>query len=122
MLFQKESNEAQVNIKSYKPGNILTNLGVFDKPLFLVNGEMSRFDGSDIFEQLTSEQLVLSLAKKPEILIIGTGENHKILDIELTKTINDLGIAVEAMASRQACHTYQVLTFEQRRVSVLIFP
>ncbi|MFT6733606.1 MAG: hypothetical protein ACJAS9_001795 [Polaribacter sp.] len=43
------------------------------------------------------------------------------MDLNLIKHINDKGIAIEAMASRQACHTYEVLTHDRRRVNALIF-
>jgi len=122
MQFQKETSEASVSIKAYQPGSIKLNIGSYESPVFLVNGELHEFDGATTFEELTAEKLVSNMQEKPEILIIGTGAEHQMLSAELTKIINEMGVAVEAMASRQACHTYQVLTFEQRRVSVLIYP
>ncbi|MBV1911285.1 MAG: Mth938-like domain-containing protein [Kangiellaceae bacterium] len=122
MLFQKETSESNVYVKAYQPGLITLNIGQFDKPVFLVMGEIQPFNGAQLFVELTLEHLKSNLTESPEILIIGTGETHQFLPHEITQTLNDGGIAVEAMASREACHTYQVLTYEQRRVCALIFP
>jgi len=122
MLLQKEDTQAKVSIKSYQVGEIKLNIGLFNEVILLVNGDKKDFDGAKSFIDLSFEDLKEQLAEKPEILIIGTGEKHQILPISLTKQINDMGIAVEAMASRQACHTYQVLMYEQRVIYALIYP
>ncbi len=122
MLIQKEEAEGQVIIKSYQPGLIRLNIGDFDTTILLQNGELGQFDASVRFDQLDWSLLAPVFAEKPEVLIIGSGQKHQMLPIQLVKAINDQGVAVESMASRQACHTYQVLIYEQRRVYGLIFP
>lgn len=122
MLLQKESSGSHVVIKAYEPGKIKLNIGISTDPVLLINGEKQDFSGADVFKELQLVDIEPFLNDKPEIIIIGTGEKHQILPIAITKAVNDLGIAIEAMASRQACHTYQVLTYEQRRVYSLIYP
>lgn len=122
MLLQKESTGAKVNIKSYQAGEIKLNIGSFNEVILLTNGDKKDFSGASRFEQLNFDHLKDFLDARPEILIIGTGNKHKMLPIEITRQVNSMGIAVEAMASRQACHTYQVLTYEQRIIYALIFP
>jgi uncharacterized protein len=122
MHLQKESSDTHVVIKAYSPGEVRLNIGKYTEVVFLVDGRKKDFEDANSFNQLTFEALEQHLKDKPEILIIGTGEKHQILPINIVKKINDLGIAVEAMASRQACHTYQVLMFEQRRIFALIYP
>lgn len=122
MHLQKESNNTQVIIKAYEPGEIRLNIGKFTDAVFLVDGIKKDFKGAKIFSLLTFEDLEEFLKAKPEILIIGTGGKHHILPLKMVNKINELGIAVEAMASRQACHTHQVLMFEQRRIFSLIYP
>lgn len=121
MLFQKEKSEAKVQIKKYSPGKITTSIGIFDKSLLIVEGEQVPFSEAVCFSELTDEHLTGFKDNPPEILIIGSGANHQILPFSLTASLNSLGIAVESMASREACHTYQVLSYEQRKVSALIF-
>lgn len=122
MLLQKEDNKTSVNIKAYHPGEITLNVGRFSEAILLANGNVTTFAGAAEFEHLTLEELENALIEQPEVLIIGTGEKHQILPISITQCLNEKGIAVEAMASRQACHTYQVLVFEQRRICALIYP
>jgi len=122
MLLQKEISAEKVNIKAYKPGQITLNNGQFNHPVLLINGEKVEFTGAEEFEQLSILNIQSHLDCSPEILILGSGENHKILPLELIKGINKMGIAVESMASRQACHTYQVLIHDKRRVCALIYP
>jgi len=57
------------------------------------------------------------LPEGTEIIIIGCGENHQFLPQSEIKQINDIGIAIEVMATRQACHTFQVLTYENREIN-----
>ncbi len=121
MLLQKEDADVKVIIKAYKPGCISLNIGEFKQSILLINGEKKEFNAAENFERLSFEHLTEYLKDKPEILIIGTGEKHQMLSPAMTQKINNLGIAVEAMASRQACHTYQVLAYEQRTVHALIF-
>ncbi len=122
MLFQKETNQAGVVIKAYEPGSIRLNIGVFNSPVLLVNGEKQDYVGPECYQDITSESLLANLQELPEVMIIGTGSSHHLLPIAITKALNNKGVAIESMASREACHTYQVLTFEQRRVCALIFP
>ncbi len=122
MLLQKEATDAKVNIKAYKAGEIKLNIGIFKQVVFLVNGDKKDFNGAESFEKLSFDDLNKHLEIKPEVFIIGTGDKHQLLSSKITQQINAMGIAVEAMASRQACHTYQVLTYEQRRVYALIYP
>ena len=122
MLLQKEISLENVSIKAYQPGKITLNIGSFDKPVLLVNGEKIEFTGAIEFNQLSLQDIQNHINCAPEILIIGSGGNHKILPLEITKGINEMGIAVESMASRQACHTYQVLIHDKRSVCALIYP
>jgi uncharacterized protein len=122
MLLQKEATDTKVNIKAYKAGEIKLNIGIFNQVVFLADGDKKDFDGAQDFEQLSFDELNRHLEVKPEVFIIGTGNKHQLLSPKITQQINAMGIAIEAMASRQACHTYQVLTYEQRRVYALIYP
>ncbi len=122
MLLQKEATDTNVNIKAYQAGEIKLNIGIFNQVVFLADGDKKDFSGAQNLAQLSFEDLSKHLETKPEIFIIGTGNKHQPFSAKIIQKINAMGIAIEAMASRQACHTYQVLTFEQRRVYALIYP
>jgi len=122
MLLQKESTGALVSIKAYQAGKITTNVGIFDHVISLSQGKLVEFDGAKTFDQLSFEDIEMHLDDEPEVLIIGSGETHQILPIRIVGKLNEIGIAVESMASRQACHTYQVLCHDQRKVRAIIYP
>ena len=122
MLLQKESSGVLVNIKAYEKGKITTNVGIFEKVISLSEGKLVDFEGAASFIELTFEDLLSHLDDEPEVLIIGSGEAHRILPIRIVGKLNEMGIAVESMASRQACHTYQVLCHDQRKVRAIIYP
>ena len=122
MLLQKEILTGKVSIKAYNPGEIILNTGKHLSPILIIEGQLAEFGNIDAFDQLSMDNLATFLENKPELLIIGSGPKHKLLPSHLTQAINKLGIAVESMASRQACHTYQVLSHDKRKVFALIFP
>ncbi len=122
MLLQKESTGVLVNIRAYEKGKITTNIGIFDKVISLSEGKLVQFNGSSSFAKLSFEDLQSHLDDEPEVLIIGSGEYHQILPIRIVGKLNEMGIAVESMASRQACHTYKVLCHDQRKVRAIIYP
>ncbi len=122
MLLQKEGTEAVVSIKAYEKGKIVTNVGIFGKVISLSGGKLVQFESAAVFADLTFENIEAHMKDKPEVLIIGSGDTHQILSARITGKLNEIGIAVESMASRQACHTYQVLSHDRRKVRAIIFP
>lgn len=122
MLIQKETLSGQVSIKNYQPGCLIISGAEYRKAVVLTPQTISYFDGACAFNimQITDYQLLTS--DKPEIIIIGTGVTHDFILPEALAQLNKQGIAIESMATRQACHTFQVLSYEKRRVVALLFP
>lgn len=59
-----------------------------------------------------------------EILLIGTGKNHQMLDF---KTKNEIkkdfpNISINEMTTDSACRTYNILVSEDREVLAILFP
>ncbi len=121
MLLQKEVSDEAVHIKSYSKGKIILNIGEYSGCIFLTKNQLQKINSDLSFKTLTIEILDKISVNQPEIIVIGTGSSHKIMDLVLIKHLNDQGIALEAMASRQACHTYEVLAHDRRKVNALIF-
>ena len=57
-----------------------------------------------------------------DVLLVGTGAETAHLPPEFRKALEAAGIGVEAMASPQACRTYNVLLGEGRRVGLAVLP
>ena len=122
MLLQKENSDSQIRIKSYTDRKLTVSGKTYKEPILLSASELSLFDKTDQFSKLTAEMLLPSIPQLTEIIIIGCGENQQFLPMSEIKQINDKGIAIEIMGTRQACHTFQVLAYENRKVIALLFP
>ena len=122
VLLQKEQNQNQIKIKDYKKGQLNVSGKLYDTPILLTPSALCTFDEVKLFADLTAEMLFPLIPKGTEIIVIGCGEKHQFLPQSEIKQINDLGVAIEVMGTRQACHTFQVLTYEYRKVIALLFP
>ncbi|PQQ02597.1 NADH dehydrogenase [Prunus yedoensis var. nudiflora] len=58
----------------------------------------------------------------PEILILGTGRNIEPVDPELRRFIRSTGMKLEAVDSRNAISTYNILNEEGRIVAAALLP
>jgi uncharacterized protein len=58
---------------------------------------------------------------KPEIVLLGTGERHQFPRPELMRVFVDARVGFEAMDTRAACRTYNILVSEGREVLAALF-
>jgi uncharacterized protein len=66
--------------------------------------------------------LLMELAGKVDVLLVGTGREIAQIPTELRRTLEGAGIGVEVMNSPAACRTYNVLLNEGRRVALALIP
>ena len=62
------------------------------------------------------ESLEPAIAMQPEIIVLGTGEDVVLPDIELMGSLAAQAIGIEIMTTPAACRTFNVLLHEERRV------
>jgi uncharacterized protein len=74
----------------------------------------------DHFEELSTSTFEALLAHKPELVVVGTGKTFRFLHPRLWASLLEAGIGVEAMDTRAACRTYNVLIAEGRRALVVL--
>ena len=76
------------------------------------------------FDSLTEDEFeaVVSADPPPEILLLGTGEGIRQVDLRIHRALNTRGIALDVMDTGAACRTYNVLMDEERRVAAALFP
>jgi uncharacterized protein len=55
-----------------------------------------------------------------EVVLLGTGREHRFPAIEIVAPLMARGIGVEVMTSDAACRTYNILMSEGRRVAALL--
>ncbi|KAF8076805.1 NADH dehydrogenase 1 alpha subcomplex assembly factor 3 [Lyophyllum atratum] len=63
-----------------------------------------------------------TVVPKPEILLFGTGKTISQIPPQLRTYLNQLGIQVDVMDTRNACSTYNLLAEEGRRVAAALLP
>jgi len=70
---------------------------------------------------LTVTDLGPALALEPTIVLLGTGTEGLLPDIELMAALAERSIGLEIMGTPAACRTFNVLLQEQRRVVAVLF-
>jgi uncharacterized protein len=71
--------------------------------------------------RLTIIELEPALALQPTILVLGTGSEQLLPDVELMAAVAARSVGLEIMSTRAACRTFNVLLQEQRRVVAALF-
>jgi uncharacterized protein len=112
-----QQNTPNLNtIRACEPGRIRINDQFYDNSL-IVTAEIVDSDWAvNKPEDLTVEIIEGLLKHLPEVIIIGTGINHHLLDPMLTLTATQQGTGIEIMTTKAACHTYNILLGEDRKV------
>ena len=72
------------------------------------------------FSALTEADFASLLQYKPEIVLLGTGERQAFAHPQLFAALTAARIGVEAMDTRAACRTFNILIAEERRVAAAL--
>ena len=89
----------------------------------VIVGPDQTFEGWTTIEPhlLTVEHLEPALALEPTIIVLGTGTEHLLPDVELMAAVAARSVGLEIMSTPAACRTFNVLLQEQRRVVAALF-
>ena len=71
--------------------------------------------------RLTLAELEPALALQPTIIVLGTGTEQLLPDVELMAEVAARAVGIEIMSTPAACRTFNVLLQEQRRVVAALF-
>jgi uncharacterized protein len=74
------------------------------------------------FDALTPADFEGLLALEPELVLLGTGERQRFPHPSLTRALIAARVGVEAMDTRAACRTYNLLMTEGRKVLAALLP
>jgi len=69
---------------------------------------------------LTSQHINSLLDSNPEIIILGSGTEHKFPKVDLLSPIAKKNIGFEVMNNLSAARTYNILVAEERKVACLL--
>jgi uncharacterized protein len=71
--------------------------------------------------ELTIAELEPAFALEPTIIVLGTGSQRLLPDVELMAAAAQRSVGLEIMSTAAACRTFNVLLQEQRRVVAALF-
>ncbi|VVC76277.1 hypothetical protein AQUSIP_15860 [Aquicella siphonis] len=115
-----DDNQAQYQIRSFKPGAIQVNEKTITSSIIITPDELVPDWQPQTVSELTAASLNVIAELKPDILLIGTGPTHMLLSIEIYGSLINQGIGVEVMATPAACRTFNALCAENRRVAAAL--
>ena len=72
------------------------------------------------FDALNETDFEKMASLKPEVVLLGTGQQHRFIHPRLIRALTEASIAVECMTTDAACRTYNILRAEGRRVAAAL--
>jgi uncharacterized protein len=122
MKLHPDRNNALNTVTAYGSGWFEINLVRHEGPILLMpEGEVLRWS-VESYEALSAGDFEALLERGAEIVLVGTGTQHRLLHPRLTAALSRAGVGVEAMDSSAACRTYNILMGEGRRVLAALLP
>jgi uncharacterized protein len=104
----------------YGAGYVAINDQRFEHPVLVSpEGEVARWDAEG-FEALTPAHFEALLARKPEIVLLGTGDTLRFPRPDVIRPLAQARVGFEAMDTKAACRTYNILMSEGRQVLAAI--
>jgi len=91
---------------------------------FVFSDRVIPWDSPPVFEALTVDDFrpVLDAPDRPEFLLLGTGPVTRLPSKALRAALREAGLGVEAMDSRAACRTHNILLAEGRSFASALLP
>jgi uncharacterized protein len=112
-----EQRAAHLNtVTGYGPGYIEINGARHAGNLIVVAAAVQSWAVAG-FESLQRQDFDPVLSHEPEVVLLGTGLRHRLVHPALTASLARAGVALEAMDTRAACRTYNILVSDGRRVA-----
>jgi uncharacterized protein len=103
-------------IRAFEPGSIRINSESYASSLILTADNLDKNWPIEHPEQLCVETIRQLLAYQTDIILIGTGHKHHLLDPLLSLEAIQQGVGIEIMTTEAACRTYNILLGEDRAV------
>lgn len=103
-------------IRAYERGAVRINDTVCTSSLIVTPDKLELEWGITHARHLDLDQLLKLLDYQPDIILLGTGIEHHLLDPRMTMGIMQKGVGIEVMTTDAACRTYNVLLGEDRAV------
>lgn len=107
-------------ITAYQAGEVAINHQRYQQSLIVCPNELNTEWQVDDFDKLTEAHFEAIAALKPEVIVLGTGDQHRFVHPKLTIALTNQGLSVECMRTDAACRTYNILMSEGRQVAAAL--
>ena len=116
MELHRDTNPCSYQINAYEPGLIRVNETAISNSLIIHPSKIYSSWRPQTWQELTVQDIEACLAYKPDLILIGTGQQHHQLPPALLTPLYEQKIGVEVMHSSAACKTFALLSSDQRNV------
>jgi uncharacterized protein len=103
---------------AHGPGYVTVSGERHDKPIVVTPQQVFSDWPASTFAALSAADFDYFLALRPDIVLLGSGPEHRFARPQLYRALTDAGIGVEFMSTPAACRTYNILLGEDRKVAV----
>lgn len=107
-------------VAAYEPGRVKIRGQFHPTPLLIFPRQLDSTWSIATIAELDSKALRSIGGKKPELLIIGTGEKQHFPEPRVFIPLIDAAIGYEIMDNTAACRTYNILLSEGRNAAMLL--
>lgn len=104
-------------IQSYGPAGFRIGNKQYETPVIVMPSRTQEWSGELTIDALAPLFETIPL---PEILLIGTGARHEMIDPALRALLKAKGLGLDTMDSGAACRTFNILLSEGRRVAAAL--
>ena len=116
MKFHLDQVAGQTLFTGYGDGYVSVNHQRYEHPVLLAPGrDVAQWDVTT-FEALTGAHFEALLELAPEIILLGTGDTLRFPRPDLIRVLATASVGFEAMDTKAACRTYNILMAEGRQV------
>ena len=120
MQLTRETTPANL-VRAWEPGRIRVLDRWVQGHLIVSSDRLIENWAVEAPEQLQVADLRDALALQPEIVLLGTGAELLLPDVDLMAELAAQRVGLEIMSTPAACRTFNVLVHEQRRVVAALF-
>lgn len=103
-------------VKSYRPGRLRLNTATVEHSIILFEQTLLQDWAPQHFAELTAADLDPIIALSPEIVLLGTGEQHHFPPLVIRQAAAKAKLVLDHMSTEAACRTYNILAAEGRAV------
>jgi uncharacterized protein len=121
-IMQLTRDSSAVNfIRAWEPGRVRVADRWVAGNVIVGSDEIIESWTTNAADRLTIVDLEPALALQPTIIVLGTGTERLLPDVELMAAVAARSVGLEIMNTPAACRTFNVLLQEQRRVVAALF-